>query len=294
MVRRQNRFSEQQHSELIRLFMNRVGGADSKPELTILRLVKALRASSRVKGNASGIESYFGQRLIKEVIYRSELDCDGFVKPLGGTYSAGFQIVINSRCRLTRFRFTLAHELCHTFFYEIVPEIKFCHRLVDPQEERLCNIGAAELLMPVLAVKKAAKGLDISLKSLDDLANRFQVSAEAMILRLRSAKLWNSIYSIWHPMSGGGFALHRTAGIRRLEWEWSEPHLLRYAWDTGRVVTGRTCLEFKDTHGSLKLQPVFFELQRRGEALRALLRHSSTQDLSPRLPLFGEKTASVI
>jgi hypothetical protein len=62
-----------------------------------------------------------------------------------------------------------------------------------------------------------------------------RVSSEAMLLRLRSARLWESELPVWRLMTGGGFSLHRMVGGRRVEWEGSESHLLRDAWNTGRA-----------------------------------------------------------
>ena len=47
-----------------------------------------------------------------------------------------------------RMRFTIAHELCHTYFYELVPELKFCDHGPNDEEEAICNQGAAALLIP--------------------------------------------------------------------------------------------------------------------------------------------------
>jgi Zn-dependent peptidase ImmA (M78 family) len=33
--------------------------------------------------------------------------------------------VLDGATPTVRQRFTIAHEICHTFFYEIVPELKF-------------------------------------------------------------------------------------------------------------------------------------------------------------------------
>jgi len=80
--------------------------------------------------------------------YKVSWDRDGSLEPLGKGFDQGFKLTLNARSPKNRVRFTQAHELCHTFFYQYVPEIKFRPHLEDPGEEQLCNFGAAELLMP--------------------------------------------------------------------------------------------------------------------------------------------------
>jgi Zn-dependent peptidase ImmA (M78 family) len=53
-----------------------------------------------------------------------ELNCDGLIEPLGKTFADGFRIKLNKTTPPVRSRFTLVHEICHTFFYQLVPEIK--------------------------------------------------------------------------------------------------------------------------------------------------------------------------
>jgi hypothetical protein len=74
-----------------------------------------------------------------------DLPCDGLIEPIGTTYSAGFRMRLKKNAADVRLRFTIAHELCHTFFYELVPEFKFVAHESDDSEERLCNWGAASL-----------------------------------------------------------------------------------------------------------------------------------------------------
>ena len=68
----------------------------------------------------------------------------------------------------SRINFTVAHEICHTFFYERAPEIKLAHP-VDPEEERLCNCGAEESSHPEFDVRRRAKNKIISLDTLQTL-----------------------------------------------------------------------------------------------------------------------------
>jgi len=250
------------------------------------QLVIDLRKSVRLRGLDIRIEPFLKHRRVFQLEYVKDFDCDGALVPLGSAFADGFRMLLRKDSASTRTRFTTAHELCHTFFYQHVPEIKFSNHEVDPAEERLCDVGAAELLMPSHALKKQARATGTSLEALSKLATLFDVSLEAMLLRLRSIAGWRSELSTWHLMTGGGFALRRLVGGRKVDWRWSEPKLLRNAWDTGRLLCGHTYLECLDRHGSLKVRAVFYELKRRKDALLALWSHYSTRRIYPNLPLF--------
>jgi Zn-dependent peptidase ImmA (M78 family)/O-acetyl-ADP-ribose deacetylase (regulator of RNase III) len=99
-----------------------------------------------------------------------------------------FQIEYNPNQPRSRIRFSIAHELAHTFFPD-------CHKVVrsrqsrehfEPNEwelEMLCNIGAAELLMPMASFPQLrAEALNID--TLMVLKEKFEVSAEALLIRI--------------------------------------------------------------------------------------------------------------
>jgi hypothetical protein len=253
-------------------------------------LIETLRKSAGLKGRVFSLEPCLKVRKIVEVEYASCLSYDGVIQPLGNDYEGGFKLIVKRDSSPARVRFTIAHELCHTFFYEVVPELKFRNHEVDPSEERLCNIGAAELLIPLRTLKRQAKGLGKSFKSLETLATAFRVSSEAMLLRLRTAGLWESELSVWRLMTGGNFSLHRMIGGRRVEWEWSESHLLRDAWETRRTLSGSTYMEYRDQDGGLRLRAVSYELKRRGDTLLALWGRPSSFRPRPSMPLFEQTT----
>ena len=84
-----------------------------------------------------------------------DINCDALLIPIVG----GFKIKLKNEDKFHstyRTRFSCAHEMAHTFFYEIedggVP-----FRAVpggSKYEEKLCDIAAAELLMPKDALEK--------------------------------------------------------------------------------------------------------------------------------------------
>ena len=168
----------------------------SKPgiaENEIVQCVKNLRRRLGLKALAPGhLEPFLASRNIRDLATDDSLKADGALVPLGADFNAGFRMVLRRDLPEGRINFTVAHEICHTFFYERVPEIKFSSHPVDPEEERLCNSGAEELLMPAIDVKRRAKDMTMSLGALQVLADHYRVSLPAMLIRLRNLALWKA------------------------------------------------------------------------------------------------------
>ncbi|EJM29539.1 ImmA/IrrE family metallo-endopeptidase [Pseudomonas sp. GM25] len=87
-----------------------------------------------------------------------------------------------------RLRFSIAHEIAHTLFDDWDHEVR--HRNGDTatqkdnwQLEVLCNIGAAELLMPLGSFTELA-GEELSIQKVMDVRKSFDVSVEACLIRL--------------------------------------------------------------------------------------------------------------
>lgn len=253
----------------------------------MVRLVKSLRRSRRNAGLAQVMDYCLHRRKVLRVEPTPDLDCDGLIRPLGSDFSGGFQMLINSRCTRGRYRFTVAHELCHTFFYELVPEMKFQAHSTDGHEERICNLGAAELLMPRVDVIKIARRLNTSMDSLERLASTYEVSIEAMLLRLRFLRLWESELTVWHRMSGGRFSLRRIIGGRKREWVWDDTSIPQEVWESGRKSSGRTYVRYVSAEGGNLFKAVSFEVVRRGMSLVALWSRPLTPPNDPVPPLFA-------
>lgn len=105
--------------------------------------------------------------------------------PIG---SDKLQIEFNPNRPKARLRFSIAHELAHTLFPDCREQVR--HRLSrdemrddDWQLEMLCNLAAAEFLMPtgsVLELQERQPTIDDLLESRE----RYAVSMEAILLRL--------------------------------------------------------------------------------------------------------------
>ena len=106
---------------------------------------------------------------------------DARLVPLG----AGSRIEFNPNRPPGRIRFSLAHEIAHTLF----PDYRSAIRLRGPsrgdawQTELLCNVAAAEILMPIgTAVELEDESVEID--NLMRLRKKFDVSTEALFLRM--------------------------------------------------------------------------------------------------------------
>jgi hypothetical protein len=104
-----------------------------------------------------------------------------------------YRIEYNPNRPRARIRFSIAHEIGHTFFPDCNERIRnrtAKHHMVenDWQLEMLCNIAASELLMPMASFPEI-DGSKFSIDSLLHLREKYQVSTEAVLLRfIRLAK----------------------------------------------------------------------------------------------------------
>jgi Zn-dependent peptidase ImmA (M78 family) len=117
----------------------------------------------------------------KEVFFESK-GVDAVLLPISG----GFILRQSKDQNIVRRRFSTAHEIGHTFFYnlEYDPPIRIIPREYF-QEEDICHAFARELLMPKEFVQQDL--YDIGTRDLQiiiELARRYKVSAEVVARRL--------------------------------------------------------------------------------------------------------------
>ena len=102
-------------------------------------------------------------------------------------WADGYEIEYNPHRPRARVNFSIAHEIAHTFFPDCAAELR--HRSRESWEEPnwqlevLCNLGAAELTMPVASFL-ADDDAVVTIEELMRLRKRFEVSAEAVLIRL--------------------------------------------------------------------------------------------------------------
>lgn len=104
-------------------------------------------------------------------------------------YDSGGKTVIefNPNRPAGRVNFSIAHEIAHTFFSDWREKIRNRERNFDGQQswqlEMLCNIGAAEILMPLGSFPHDVARAE-SIESVMEIRKQFDVSTEAILIRL--------------------------------------------------------------------------------------------------------------
>lgn len=88
-----------------------------------------------------------------------------------------------------RKNYSISHELAHTLFddcYETVHQRKSDPKAFDPEQEveHLCQVGAAEILMPEEDFLADMGAVGLSLKAIPQLCHRYQASREAVARRM--------------------------------------------------------------------------------------------------------------
>jgi Zn-dependent peptidase ImmA (M78 family)/DNA-binding XRE family transcriptional regulator len=117
----------------------------------------------------------------------------GFAGSAVSTWSRtwGPAVLLNSRSKLWRRNFDLAHELFHLLSWSVFRETGSPTDEPGEHEEKLANAFASRLLLPTSGVKacieqSAGSGGKISLETLDEIAREFGVSLDALLWRLIS------------------------------------------------------------------------------------------------------------
>ena len=276
-------------SRLVERFTSHAGGGNLDARDAMRNAVAKLRRRFRHTGGLDErMRFYLHARRIVSTRIVDDLGADGALEPIGSRYVHGFNILLGRQLGHTRLRFTLAHEICHTFFYEFAPEIKFAPHATDETEECLCNLGAAELLMPAMAVGRLANHRPVCMQSLRELAEEFSVSFAAMFIRLRSLRLWDCVLSEWQRMTNGKFVLSRFYGGARRPWVWEDPSILDDAWWSYRLSSGTTVFHYDADNGGQYCAPLRFQAQRLGDRVFALW-GSKLENPSDRSPLFAKE-----
>lgn len=156
------------------------------------------------------LQEVFARCRVKKVVFQPLLlegglaiDNDGFVifanceESSKETYQQAFDgIEQRGRHLPGRVRFTLAHELVHTFFYDTKQRpytnwLTGKHAKEIESLESACNFGASHLLLPTKLLKSDTCKRDIlTVDGIIDLAEKYQVSIECLINRLEHLEDW--------------------------------------------------------------------------------------------------------
>lgn len=129
----------------------------------------------------------------------------------------GYIIRVNENHHPVRQNFSCAHEIGHTFLHELGRPLSLDNdefrwtnsNDVGKDKEDLCNIAAAELLMPERILKKYLAGFDLSVSSIERLAHIFKVSIQAAAIHISQISTEPCCVILWKqcqkPRSKGFF-----------------------------------------------------------------------------------------
>ncbi len=124
------------------------------------------------------------ERLDLKLIARDELEDARLV-----VGASGARIEFNPNRARPRVRFSVAHEIGHWLFPDHADEVRYrSHTRGGPggddwQVELLCNLAAAEILMPAGSLPDE-RVTDLGINHMMDLRRHYEVSTEALLLRM--------------------------------------------------------------------------------------------------------------
>jgi hypothetical protein len=159
---------------------------DSAVELITQRARDLVFEYVQEGGSAEPIDPFDLARYLRLKVEPSEDVAEARTVHAGG---GRFVVQYNPTRPEVRTRFSICHEIIHTMFpdcHERVRHRGATHSNIDQDEwqlESLCDVGAAELLMPIGSFKDLG-GESLSLDPLLKVRDRLKVSTEAFLLRM--------------------------------------------------------------------------------------------------------------
>jgi len=195
-----------------RLKILRYKSGRSSPEVAVRRMAARLH-NEYGKADPPFLPDRFGELCAVRIEKVPLDDCDARLIPT----DEGFIAEVCADHSEGRRNFSVCHEVAHTFFLpepsSSLPYANTC--LVSYYEvkfeEQLCNLAAAELLMPKRCFKSVASSYDRSLKSVWRMQQDFNTTAAATIIRLAELDIWPLIALNLEPLDrwdpGLGFAI---------------------------------------------------------------------------------------
>lgn len=132
-------------------------------------------------------------RKIKQIL-KARLHHSGLLLPVEN----GFVMKLNNAVPIVRQRFACAHEIGHTFFFNLDtnPPSRPYSKLSSNYwvEEGLCNEIAREILLPEPSIREfVARHPYSSITAFKRMTNLFQVSSEVLVRQIQQLNLWKAI-----------------------------------------------------------------------------------------------------
>ena len=185
------------------------------PENAMISAVRSTFPELRIMKPPTDVAALAAKRNIRE-IREVRMEMDGKILRIAG---GGFRVEVNAAHTGPRKRFTCAHEIGHTFFFELgdksegkaralVEDRDLNNFPVDDQEEALCNLAAAEILMPHSEFAKTASALGPSAETILALSKSYCTSLWSTARRVVQLSALKLAVALWElrPNMGHYFA----------------------------------------------------------------------------------------
>jgi hypothetical protein len=232
------------------------------------------RAASRERGEGAdecstvpvdvfGLARERGMEIIEDLVGES---CgEGLLIPFRG----GYRVRLRKASTSSRKRFSVAHELGHTFFYKDNGDgprhqIGILNTSERNAEERICNWFASALLIPASELRQKLGGLPSDapsavLSEFEKTARYFGVSLPALLYRLRSIQLVDAPGYIFLCMSERANAITRKDVALRVELSvpvgsWRDLYIWRNRSAQGLGLKNASML-YKEWEGAYRAAP---------------------------------------
>jgi Zn-dependent peptidase ImmA (M78 family) len=179
------------------------------PEEAIKRAVRCSFPDLQNTKLPVDVESLAYERGVMQ-IRSSTMEADGIISLIDG--GKGYIIDINKSHPENRRRFTIAHEIGHTFFFDLEGELSARSRLQvtdnnltevksNRYEEYLCNLAASEILMPSNPFSTKINSAGPTAKTIITLSRLFKTSIWATSRRLIELCPLKLLVALWEYQS---------------------------------------------------------------------------------------------
>ena len=181
-------------------------GTTSDPVVAIRRRARALVEDVRREFGFEG-PPFDPSALASVRGFKVKYAGDGFSSGQDACISPGL-IAVNSTKPVARQRYSVAHEVVHTLFPDYRDELRRAGMLWrqendDSEVERLCQVGAAELVMPAFAFGPRLDQMGLSLSSILSLRSEYGTSLEATARRVADVTGLKAIVLFLCPFVNG-------------------------------------------------------------------------------------------
>jgi Zn-dependent peptidase ImmA (M78 family) len=171
----------------------------SDPVAAVVTKVRRLNAYG-VSGPPFALRGLAKERRVS-VVFDETLAGDASLSPSEN----GFTVTMNPSHSRSRQRFSFAHEIAHTFFFELGSRLGGRNRELDPaaaflehrEEEELCDIAAREMLMPEPNFLTSARQCSPGMDGVRMLSRTYDVSLPASALRIVELAVWDCAIVYW-------------------------------------------------------------------------------------------------